>query len=161
MKVSDFVELLKDNEELRSKNIFAGQHGVLLVRIDISDEWLVKFSDDNNYGAYAVAKVKAKDLKYSSEYPDEWFDELTEQINDPKTYTHTELKPAKFKLNDWVVVIKDKPDYEKAGVKKGMVGFVVSEHAIKSKWDVIFSEKDSYRDIAEISVHEDDLELAE
>ena len=40
-----------------------------------------------------------------------------------------------------------------------MVWYVMSEYAIRNKWDVIFSEEDSCRDIAEICVDEDDLEL--
>ncbi len=161
MKVSDFVELVRDNEELRSKNIYAGQHGVLLARIDLSDEWFVRFLDDNNYGAYAVAKVKAKDLIFSSEYPDEWLPEFMEQLNDPEIYSHTELKPAKFKEHDWVVLTKDKPEYEKKGVRKGMVGCVMCEYAIRYKWNVIFCDENSWHDIAEICVHEDDLEIVE
>ncbi len=161
MKVTDFVKLINDNDELRVRNIHKGLSGVLVAYIDMTDEWLVQFLDDHNYGAYAVAKVKAKDIRFSSLMPDEWASEFLKTIKDPKFYTHTELKPPKFKEYDKVVLVKDKSRYEKDGVKKGMIGCVVSTNAIRSEWEVIFSEEGTARDIADIDVHEDDLELVE
>ena len=38
-----------------------------------------------------------------------------------------------MKYLDLVELIKDKPDYEKAGIKKGMFGAVISEKPINEK----------------------------
>lgn len=159
MQISDFVELINDNEELRAKNIFKGMDGVLVSYISATDEWIVKFQDDYNWGAYVIAKAKTKDLKYCSPYPKEILSEFLEQINDPDFYTHTELKSPKFKEYDRVVLTKDKPKYENEGVKKGMIGCIMSSYAIRNKWQVIFSDWETGDDIADITVHEEDMEL--
>ena len=39
-----------------------------------------------------------------------------------------------MKYLDLVELIKDKPEYEKAGVKKGRFGAVMSEESINGKW---------------------------
>ena len=72
MQVSDFVELLNDNEELNVKNIFKGTSGVLVSYISASEEWVVMFLDRYNYGAYAVAKAKSADLKYIYKMHEDW-----------------------------------------------------------------------------------------
>ncbi len=159
MERSDFVKLINDNEELRDKNIFKGMDGVLVSYISATDEWIVKFQSKYYFGDYAVVKVKAIDIKYTSTYPSELLPEFLEQINNPNFYTHTKLKPPKFKEFDHVRLINDKPEYEKEGVKKGMDGCVMFNYAIRNKWGVIFSEKGTGEDIADICVHEDDLEL--
>ncbi len=159
MERSDFVKLINDNEELRAKNIFKGMDGVLISYINTTDEWIVKFQDDNNWGAYAIAKAKTKDLKYCSPYPKEILSEFLEQINDPDFYTHTELTPPKFKEYDRIMLIKDKPKYNNEGVKTGMIGCVMSSYAIQNKWQVIFSDVNTGDDIADLTVHEDDMEL--
>lgn len=159
MKVSDFVKLINDNEELRAKNIFKGISGVLVSYIGAADEWIVQFLDDYNYGAYAVARAKSADLKFCSEMCSEWVNEFKEQINGRDFYTHTELKPPKFKEYDSVIIINDKPEYEKYGVKKGMTGCIASAYAIRNEWNVLVSLEPG-KD-ADINVHEDDLQLVE
>ncbi|MCH5164429.1 MAG: hypothetical protein J1F36_05375 [Clostridiales bacterium] len=157
MQISDFVELINDNEELRNKNIFKGISGFLVSYIDTTDEWIVKFLDDNNWGAYAVAKVKTKDLNFLHSYPQPKLSKFHEQINMPDFYTHTELKLPKFKEYDFVKIINNKPEYEKHGVKKGMTGCIASTYAINGEWNVLVSLK-PWKD-ADIEVHEDDMEL--
>lgn len=161
MKETDFVELINDNEELRSKNIRKGIHGVLVSYISASDEWIVRFFDDYNYGEYAVAKAKTADLRYSSDMPDSWKKGAIAISERKDFYTHTELRPPKFKEFDKVMLIRDKECYAKEGVRKGMTGCVMFDHAYGSKWDVIFSEDGTARDIAEINVHEDDIEVVD
>ena len=56
-----------------------------------------------------------------------------------------------MKYLDLVELINDRPEYEKAGVKKGMFG----------KWQVVFSEFYTGKDIADISVREEDLQIHE
>ncbi len=42
MERFDFVNIINDNEELRSKNIFKGHYGVLISYINATDEWIVE-----------------------------------------------------------------------------------------------------------------------
>ncbi len=66
-----------------------------------------------------------------------------------------------MKYLDLVELIEDKPEYEKAGVKKGMFGAVMSEESINGKWQVVFSEFYTGKDIADIPVREEDLQIHE
>lgn len=60
---------------------------------------------------------------------------------------------------DLVELIKDKPAYTKAGVKKGTFGAVMSETPVDGKWQVVFSEFYTGKDIADIMVLEEDLKV--
>ncbi len=66
-----------------------------------------------------------------------------------------------MKYLDLVELIKDKPEYEKAGVKKGMFGAIISEGSINGKWQVVFSEFYTGKDIADILVREEDIQVHE
>ncbi len=159
MERFDFVKLINDNEELRSKNIFKGYSGVLISYINATDEWIVEVLDPHNSGRYAVAKISAKDLRFSFHYPERDINQIKELSEKDEFYTHTELKPPKFKENDYVRLINDKEEYKMEGVTKGMKGYILSEYAIMDKWDVLFSIKPWHDE--DFSVHEDDLELVE
>ena len=161
MEKSNFVKLINDTEELSAKHIFKDIYGILISYISEAKEWIVLFMDSYNHGAYAVAKAKAEDLNFVDKMPEDWIKEFNAIIESPDFYTHTELKPPKFKEYDLVMLINDKPRYQKEGVKKGMTGCVMLNYAIKNHWEVIFSEDGTGHDIADIDVHEDDLELIE
>ena len=60
---------------------------------------------------------------------------------------------------DLVEIIKGKPAYTKAGVKVGDFGAIMSEKPINGKWQVVFSEFYTGKDIADIMVDEEDLEV--
>lgn len=64
-----------------------------------------------------------------------------------------------MKYLDLVELVNEKPSYLKAGVKKGDFGAVVSESPIDGKWQVIFSEFYTGKDIADIPVLEEDLKV--
>lgn len=66
-----------------------------------------------------------------------------------------------MKYLDLVELIKEKPAYTKAGVKVGDFGAVMSEKAVNGKWQVIFSEFYTGKDIADIMVAEEDLKVYE
>lgn len=66
-----------------------------------------------------------------------------------------------MKEYDLVELIKDRPEYEKNGVKKGMFGAVMSDKPIDGQWYVIFSEFYTGKDIADILVYEEDLQVHE
>ena len=60
---------------------------------------------------------------------------------------------------DLVELIKEKPAYTKAGVKVGDFGAIMSETPINGKWQVVFSEFYTGKDIADILVSEEDLRI--
>lgn len=66
-----------------------------------------------------------------------------------------------MKYLDLVELIKEKPAYTKAGVKVGDFGAVMSEKSTSGKWQVIFSEFYTGKDIADIMVNEEDLKIHE
>lgn len=66
-----------------------------------------------------------------------------------------------MKYLDLVELIKEKPAYTAAGVNVGDFGAVMSEKSINGKWQVIFSEFFSGKDIADILVDEEDLKIHE
>ena len=66
-----------------------------------------------------------------------------------------------MKYLDLVELIKEKPSYIRAGVKVGDFGAIMSEAPINGKWQVVFSEFYTGRDIADILVAEEDLRVHE
>ena len=64
-----------------------------------------------------------------------------------------------MKYLDLVELIVEKPAYLKAGVKRGDFGAVMSKEAIDGKWQVVFSEFYTGKDIADIMVYENDLKV--
>ena len=70
-------------------------------------------------------------------------------------------KGLDMKYLDLVELIKEKPAYTKAGVKVGDFGAIMSEKPINGKWQVVFSEFYTGKDIADIMVAEEDLKVHE
>ena len=66
-----------------------------------------------------------------------------------------------MKFLDLVELIKERPEYTKAGVKVGDFGAIMSEEPINGKWHVIFSEFYTAKDIADLGVYEEDLKVWE
>lgn len=64
-----------------------------------------------------------------------------------------------MKYLDLVELIKERPRYSKAGVKVGDFGAVMSTQAVNGKWQVVFSEFYTGKDIADIMVNEADLKI--
>ena len=64
-----------------------------------------------------------------------------------------------MKYLDLVELINEKPSYIKAGVKLGDFGAIMSEKSENGKWQVVFSEFYTGKDIADIMVDEKDLKV--
>lgn len=62
-----------------------------------------------------------------------------------------------MKYLDLVELVTEKEEYAKQGVHKGMFGAIMSKEKIGDKWQVIFSEFYTGKDIADLLVREDDL----
>jgi len=64
-----------------------------------------------------------------------------------------------MKFLDLVELVNERESYLKAGVKLGDFGAIMSEESIDGKWQVIFSEFYTGKDIADILVDEADLKV--
>ena len=62
-----------------------------------------------------------------------------------------------MKYLDLVELVTEREEYAKCGVRKGMFGAIMSEKKIGDKWQVIFSEFYTGKDIADLLVRENDL----
>lgn len=62
-----------------------------------------------------------------------------------------------MKMTDPVEVIVEKNVYAKAGVHRGMQGWICDNSAIEGCWLVNFPQYGEKEDIATISIHEEDL----
>ena len=62
-----------------------------------------------------------------------------------------------LKETDWIEVKRDREEYAKRGVYKGMVGYVALSHSISGEWDIIFPGYGANDDISEASIHENDM----
>lgn len=66
-----------------------------------------------------------------------------------------------MKYLDLVELIRERAAYTRAGVHVGDFGAVMSEKEVNGKWQVIFSEFYTGKDIADIMVNEEDLKMHE
>lgn len=64
-----------------------------------------------------------------------------------------------MKYLDLVELIRERSAYTKAGVKVGDFGAIMSEKPVNGKWQVVFSEFYTGKDIADIMVKEEDLKV--
>ena len=64
-----------------------------------------------------------------------------------------------MKEYDTVELIADREEYNKEGVYKGMFGTIMSSYSIGGTWQVIFTEENSPKDIADLAVREEDLRV--
>lgn len=161
MNEFNVVELVGDHDKLNEKGILKGNNGVLITLIPQTKDWIVMFFNPQNLGDYAVAVVSEADLDFAGELPAETVSAYKEIANSPDFFVHTEFARLKFKEYDKVALKSDKPKYQSEGVKKGMVGCIMSKQAINGEQQVIFSEDGTGKDIADIMVLEEDLILIE
>lgn len=156
MKIYDDVRLNTELEELSVKGIHKGETG-LLIEID-ANSCLVMFLNSLNYGDYAFVRVNKKHLSVCEFKYDKKTDELRKMVA-TKDLTKDSFKPQKFLEYDCVELIVEKEKYAKYGVHKGAKGAVMEDKCIDSCYYVIFTDYNTGYDIADLSVHEDDLVL--
>lgn len=161
MKKYESVKLKCEVNDLRKKGIEAGTVGVLILQIASSDQWIVMFFNAKNEGDYAVATVSESDLIVLGTLPAMVVAEIKEIANRSDFFEHTSFSPVRFQEYDMVELTVDRPKYKKEGVTKGMRGCVMSNHAIKGCYQIVFSEQNTGKDIADIMISEQDLILVE
>ena len=113
-----------------------------------------------NYGDYAIKKVGYESLKAVGVIGDNLQSEITELMKN-KNLNRGSFKENTFQEYDMVELINDKPKYLNKGVKKGSIGTIMSEHAIKDEWYIIFTDTTTGKDIADMCVNVNDIKKLE
>ena len=160
LKKFDMVTLTKTVENLVQRGITQGCGGII---VQVNEEnYRVMFMNGNNYGNGIFATVSEKDVKYLSEFPMRFQNELEEFLQGVDINDETGIFiPCDVKEYDKVELIVEKPKYAIEGVHKGMIGCVMSSYAINNKWLIVFSEDGTGKDIAEICVDREDFKVIE
>lgn len=157
MKLYDNIRLMEEIEELNQKGIHKGYPG-LIVKCD-EDIYTVCFYNPYNFGEKAYAKVNKKFLTYSSRSDKRIIRELDDYLKSENMEKHTHLTECDVKEYDAVELIVENPKYTKEGVHKGDRGCVISTYAIEGHWEIIFSERETGKDIAQIGVAREDFKI--
>ena len=155
MKKYDVVKLI-DKDIL--SDIKVGTVGIVLNCDSGSAE--VMFLNLQNYGDYAIKKVGYESLKAVGVIGDNLQSEITELMKN-KNLNRGSFKENTFQEYDMVKLINDKPKYLNKGVKKGAIGTIMSEYAIKDEWDIIFTDTTTGKDIADMCVNVNDIKKVE
>ncbi len=156
LSVYDNVELNTELEELAEKGIHKNDIGTIF---EIKgDKCFVRFINRKNIGDYACVSVKSVCL-------DVWEKANKDKFAQWEEYKKTDrikknaFKPQKFLEYDLVELTVEKEKYAKFGVHKGMQGVVMEDYCIDSEYYVIFTDKNTAEDIADLCVNDDDLVL--
>jgi hypothetical protein len=157
MKLYDNVKLTEELEDLACKGIHKGYSG-LVVKCD-DDIFTVGFFNPTNFGEIAYAKVKKEFLVFSSRAQERIIKEMEEFFPNVNMEKYTSLSECDVKEYDVVELIVEKPEYAMEGVHKGDRGCVISTYAINDEWLIIFSERETGKDIADICVNRKDFKI--
>lgn len=159
MKKWDEVILNKELEDLAQRGIHKGYSGTIIE--SNAENCLIWFSNPKNYGEFAFAKVENKYLVVNSiiHYNKKILCEMEEFIANVNMEKHTHLTECDVKEYDVVELIVEKPEYAIEGVHKGDRGCVISTYAIHNCWEIIFSERGTGKDIAQIGVAREDFKI--
>lgn len=156
LKKFDVVKIIEDLPQLTEKEIYKGYSGVVVeTKGDLITVWVL---NPYNKGETAFVDIAEKSLVYLYEWDkDSSRLEMEEFFNPLNREKYQKLSKIDVKEYDVVELINEKPQYLVEGVHKGDRGCVISEYAIKGKWNIIFSERGTGKDIAEISVDRNDF----
>ncbi len=155
--MNKYITITKTNEELKNKNILVGFYGILISSNTKTSSILI--FDKYNLEQYCIIEIPNNFFKIVDDIPQELTVETREFIKSLDSANKTQLNPPKFNEFDVVVVLKEKEAYSQYNIHKGYIGTITEEYAIDNKWRVIFSDPTTGKDIANILIHQDDLEL--
>ena len=160
LKKFDMINLIKTVDNLAQRGIMQGCGGVI---VEVGEKnYRVMFMNGNNYGDGIFATVRESDVKYLSDFPMQFQNELEEYLQSVDINDETgAFILCDVKEYDKVEMIVEKPKYAIEGVHKGMTGCVMSSYAINNQWLVVFSEDGTGKDIAEICVAREDFKVIE
>ena len=158
MKLLEGVILNKELEELAKKGIHKDYSGTIAkINGDICTVW---FFNPNNRGEFAFAEVNKKHLIPDQiVYPERLLLEMEGFFANVKMENYTHLTECDVKEYDAVELIVEKSKYTIEGVHKGDRGCVISRYAIDNHWEIIFSERGTGKDIAQIGVDRADFKI--
>lgn len=159
MKKWEYVTLNEELEELARNGIHKGYDGLITeIHGDIYTVW---FTNSKNKGELAWAKIHKKHLVLNSniKLDKRLLLEIEEFISNVKMEKYTQLSECDVKEYDAVELLVEKPKYAIAGVHKGDRGCVNSTYAIDNHWEIIFSERGTGKDIAQIGVAREDFKI--
>lgn len=158
MKELDDVKLNEEIKELAQKGIHKDYDGTI-AKIS-GDMYTVCFFDPKNVGECAFATVNKKYLTSDKiAYPKQLLSEMEDFFTSEHMEKYTHLTECDVKEYDAVELLVEKPKYAKEGVHKGDRGCVISTYAIEGHWKIIFSERETGKDIAQIGVTREDFKI--
>ena len=157
MQIYDNIILNKELNELSQSGIHKNYLGTV-VGVD-GDILSICFFNPHNLGEFAFAKASLHDVSFVARADENIISELKNFLSKTSVSQHQRLAECDVKEYDAVELIVEKSTYAKNGVHKGDRGCVVSTYAINNRWEIIFSEKDTAKDIAQISVCRDDFKI--
>lgn len=159
MKKWEYVTLNKELDELAQRGIHKGYDGLITdIHGDIYTVW---FTNSKNKGELAWAKIHKKYLILNANIKLDirLLEEIKEFVSNVKMEKYTHLTECDVKEYDAVELIVEKPKYAIEGVHKGDRGCVISTYAIDNHWEIIFSERGTGKDIAQIGVAREDFKI--
>lgn len=155
----EYVTLNEELEELMGNGIHKGYDGLITdIHGDIYTVW---FTNSKNKGELAWAKIHKKYLVLNPtiKLDARLLEEIKVFVSNVNIQKYTHLTECDVKEYDAVELIAEKPKYAIAGVHKGDRGCVISTYAIDNHWEIIFSERGTGKDIAQIGVAREDFTI--
>ncbi len=158
MNKFEIVQVVKLDENLIKHNIEYGTYGVILD--DNSDSYKIMFLNIKNQGEYCVLNTNKSCISKSNcVLPDEISGELKQFFYNQNNLKPTPFTKSNFKEYDEVELICDRPTYLSRGVKKAMRRTIMADYKTFNQWFVIFTNPETGKDIAELTIYEKDLKL--
>ena len=157
MELFDNIKLIEELKELQEKGIHKDYLGTI-VKTE-GDIYTVSFYNPKNLGEYAFAKVDKKYLSFVFRPHEKIIAEAQEFIENVDMEKHVSLTECDVEELDVVELIVEDGKYTRYGVHKGDRGSVISSYAIDSHWEIIFSERGTGKDIAQIGVDRKDFKI--
>ncbi len=151
MKKSDCVEVIAEKEKYAREGIHKGMQGKTIYIGCDGDCWCVSFLECTDKSKEIVLPIDTKDLKY---LPDGIVPKRNEEV---KRSFGEFIEGDGFKEMDCVKVIVEKEKYAKAGVHKGMYGWICDPRTIGGTWLVNFPQCYDRPDIATEAILEEDM----
>lgn len=157
MELFDNIKLLDEIDDLQKKGIHKNYLGTI-VKME-GDIYTVSFYNPKNLGEYAFAKVHKKYLSFVFRPDEKYIVEAQEFIESVDMEKHLRLSECDVNELDVVELIVEDSKYARHGVHKGDRGCVNSTYAIDNRWEIIFSERGTGKDIAQIGVDRKDFKI--
>lgn len=157
MQLYDNIKLIDEIEELAQKGIHRGYLGTVVKCYN--DSFIICFYNPKNLGEYAFAEVNKKSVEFVIRPEEKIIFEMEAFVSSVKMERYTHLTECDVKEYDAVELIVEKSKYTIEGVHKGDRGCVISRYAIDNHWEIIFSERGTGKDIAQIGVDRADFKI--